>query len=114
MSSIKRFKVLPCPFCGGGEDGLYFKEAVQNGRLNKLGKIQKRAQVDIVVACSMCGAEGPVTGYVSDVLDVSQQLLHEQRDAATVAWNTRDASSKAITGVIQAIAEKALRQINEQ
>jgi hypothetical protein len=31
-----------------------------------------------------------------------------------LAWNTRDASAKAITGVIQAIAEKAIAQIKEQ
>lgn len=106
------YKLLPCPFCGSDE--LFFNEAIQNGRLNKLGKVQKRATIDINVSCSGCGTEGPAQGYFGDQLQVNEQLLRDQRASAALAWNTRDTTAKAITGVIQAIAEKAIKQINEQ
>jgi len=112
MTATDGYTLLPCPFCGGNEH--WFNEKVSDGRLNKLGKRMKRAEISVAVTCYNCGADGPRESYWGDELQATDLLLRDQRAAAVLAWNARDASAKAITGVIQAIAEKAIRQINEQ
>ena len=111
MIAVDGYTLLPCPFCGSKD--LYFSQTSQNGKLNRLGKVQKRAALNVNVSCTGCGAEGPVESYVGQELHINEQLIQDHRSAAAVSWNTRDASVTAITNVIQAITEKAIKHINE-